>query len=75
MSVDIMLDEAIRLYRKHQDGPVVRRVASFKDQSEEAECSESVVLDGSNVVLHGSDAKRYMKARGREAYLLRSCSS
>ena len=75
VSVDIVLDEALRLLERRRNAPVSRRVPPGKDRSREMDwvvkpdlryVNECVVLEGSEVVAHGPDAKTvYDEARSK----------
>ena len=74
VSVDVMLEEALRLFQKRSDAPVVRRVPEVDSSREMAwiatpdlqYVNQWVALAGSDVVAHGTDGKAvYAEARAK----------
>jgi len=66
VSVDTVINQALRLLQKHRDLPAVRPVHPHKDRSREMAWVASpdlqyvnqwVALDGDQVVAHGTDGK------------------
>ena len=70
VSVDAVLDEALRLLQKRRDATVSRRVAEVDSSREMAWIAKPdlqyvnqwVALDGSDVVAHGPDGKAVFEA-------------
>ena len=81
VSVDAVLDEALRLLQKRRDAPVSRRVPEVDSSREMAWIAKPdlqyvnqwVALDGSDVVAHGPNAKTVVaeaRAKGLTAPFL-----
>jgi hypothetical protein len=79
VSVDRVLNEALKLYQDRHELPVVRRVPDFQDSTREMAwaanpdlqyVNEWVALEGDQVIAHGADAKvvyEFARAKGISA--------